>query len=122
MPSTMIEIMPLKPTWLEIAICILLVIAAGGLTGLNREAGGHAAGFRTTILVGLAACEPGTDDSRSADTADCERQRMEALDTAAGRIAEAVRASRPRHTMRNATVLAIGGLAGFLLRGVLTGR
>src|SRR5262245_42278093 len=107
MPSTMIEIMPLNPTWLEIAICILLVIAAGGLIGLNREAGGHAAGFRTTILVGSAACEPRTDDSRSADTADCERQRMEALDTAAGRIAEAVRASRTRehHTMRNATVL-----------------
>ena len=68
--------------------------------------------------------EPGTDDARSADTPDCDRQRKQALDAAAGRIAEAVRASRPRehHTMRNAAVLAIGGLAGFLLRGVLTGR
>ncbi|MDL2406116.1 MgtC/SapB family protein [Rhizobium calliandrae] len=56
MPSTMIETMPLTPTWMEIATRLLLVIAAGGLIGLNREAGGHAAGFRTTILVGLAAC------------------------------------------------------------------
>lgn len=31
-------------------------IAAGALIGINRERGGHAAGFRTTILVGLAAC------------------------------------------------------------------
>lgn len=31
-------------------------IAAGGVIGINRERGGHAAGFRTTILVGLAAC------------------------------------------------------------------
>jgi putative Mg2+ transporter-C (MgtC) family protein len=56
MPSTMIEIMPLNPTWMDIATRLLLVIAAGALIGLNREAGGHAAGFRTTILVGLAAC------------------------------------------------------------------
>jgi hypothetical protein len=68
--------------------------------------------------------EPGTDDARSADTPDCDRQRKQALDTAAGRIAEAVRASQPREqrTMRNAALLAIGGLAGFLLHGVLTGR
>ncbi|MGY5811108.1 MgtC/SapB family protein [Rhizobium sp. LEGMi198b] len=56
MPSTMIELMPLNPTWMDIAMRVLLVVAAGGLIGLNREAGGHAAGFRTTILVGLAAC------------------------------------------------------------------
>lgn len=56
MPSTMIEMMPLEPTWADIAIRLLLVIAAGALIGLNREVGGHAAGFRTTILVGLAAC------------------------------------------------------------------
>ena len=56
MPSTMIELMPLNPTWVDIAIRLLLVVAAGALIGLNREAGGHAAGFRTTILVGLAAC------------------------------------------------------------------
>ncbi|MBB5574564.1 MULTISPECIES: MgtC/SapB family protein [Rhizobium] len=56
MPSTVIELMPLSPTWVDIAMRLVLVIAAGALIGLNREAGGHAAGFRTTILVGLAAC------------------------------------------------------------------
>ncbi|MBB4567249.1 MgtC/SapB family protein [Rhizobium leucaenae] len=56
MSSTMIELMPLNPTWMDIAGRLLLVVAAGALIGLNREAGGHAAGFRTTILVGLAAC------------------------------------------------------------------
>ncbi len=40
MPSTMIEIMPLNPTWMDIATRLLLVIAAGALIGLNREAGG----------------------------------------------------------------------------------
>ncbi|MGV2186609.1 MgtC/SapB family protein [Rhizobium rhizogenes] len=56
MPSTMIELMPLNPTWIDIALRLLLVIAAGAMIGVNREVGGHAAGFRTTILVGLAAC------------------------------------------------------------------
>jgi hypothetical protein len=68
--------------------------------------------------------EPGTDDARSADTPDYDRQRRQASDRAASRIAEAVKASRPRqrHIMRNAAMLAIGGLAGFLLHGVLKGR
>jgi hypothetical protein len=68
--------------------------------------------------------EPGTDDARSADTPDCDEERRQALDQAANRIAEAVRASQPRehYTTRNAAMLAIGGLAGFLLHGVLAGR
>ncbi len=48
--------MPLHPTWDDISVRILLTIIAGALIGLNRESSGHAAGFRTTILVGLAAC------------------------------------------------------------------
>ncbi|MGZ9724295.1 MgtC/SapB family protein [Rhizobium miluonense] len=56
MPSTMIEFMPLSPTWVDIVVRLVLVIAAGALIGVNREVGRHAAGFRTTILVGLAAC------------------------------------------------------------------
>jgi putative Mg2+ transporter-C (MgtC) family protein len=53
---TMIEFMPLNPSWVDIIVRLLLVIASGALIGVNREVGGHAAGFRTTILVGLAAC------------------------------------------------------------------
>ncbi|WP_442219971.1 MgtC/SapB family protein [Rhizobium sp. 2YAF20] len=40
----------------RIAWRLALTVAAGCLIGLNREAGGHPAGFRTTLLVGLAAC------------------------------------------------------------------
>jgi putative Mg2+ transporter-C (MgtC) family protein len=47
--------MPLSPTWTDIAIRLALTILAGGIIGLNRGARGHAAGFRTTILVTLAA-------------------------------------------------------------------
>lgn len=47
--------MPLHPTWQDIALRLVLTVLAGALIGLNREAHGHAAGFRTTILVGLAA-------------------------------------------------------------------
>jgi putative Mg2+ transporter-C (MgtC) family protein len=47
--------MPLHPTWEDIAIRLVLTVIAGAAIGLNREARGHAAGFRTTILVGLAA-------------------------------------------------------------------
>ena len=47
--------MPLNPTWTDIAIRLLLTVAAGAVIGLNRQAGGHSAGLRTTILVGLAA-------------------------------------------------------------------
>jgi putative Mg2+ transporter-C (MgtC) family protein len=56
MPSSALEMMPLYPSWMDISIRIVLVIAAGALIGLNRQAGGHAAGLRTTVLVGLAAC------------------------------------------------------------------
>src|ERR1700761_6746697 len=47
--------MPLTPTWPDIAIRLVLTMLACAVIGLNRGARGHAAGFRTTILVGLAA-------------------------------------------------------------------
>jgi putative Mg2+ transporter-C (MgtC) family protein len=47
--------MPLNPTWEDIALRLALTLAAGALIGFNREAHGHAAGLRTTILVCLAA-------------------------------------------------------------------
>jgi putative Mg2+ transporter-C (MgtC) family protein len=47
--------MPLEPTWPDIAIRLVLTMLACAAIGLNRGARGHAAGFRTTILVGLAA-------------------------------------------------------------------
>jgi putative Mg2+ transporter-C (MgtC) family protein len=47
--------MPLQPTWPDIALRIALTMIAGGIVGFDRGARGHAAGFRTTILVGLAA-------------------------------------------------------------------
>ncbi|HEY2248378.1 MAG TPA: MgtC/SapB family protein [Bradyrhizobium sp.] len=47
--------MPLEPTWTEIALRLLLTLLAGAIIGFDRGARGHAAGFRTTILVALAA-------------------------------------------------------------------
>src|ERR1700749_3086440 len=47
--------MPLQPTWSDIAIRLALTMLACAVIGFNRGARGHAAGFRTTILVGLAA-------------------------------------------------------------------
>lgn len=47
--------MPLNPTWEDIALRLLFTLVAGALIGFNREAHGHAAGLRTTILVCLAA-------------------------------------------------------------------
>lgn len=47
--------MPLNPTWEDIALRLLLTLIAGALIGFNREAHGHAAGLRTTMLVCLAA-------------------------------------------------------------------
>jgi putative Mg2+ transporter-C (MgtC) family protein len=47
--------MPLSPSWQEIAVRLALTMIAGAIIGLNRGARGHAAGFRTIILVGLAA-------------------------------------------------------------------
>jgi putative Mg2+ transporter-C (MgtC) family protein len=48
--------MPLHPSWFEIALRLLSSLVAGGLIGWNRSAHGRAAGFRTSILVSLAAC------------------------------------------------------------------
>jgi putative Mg2+ transporter-C (MgtC) family protein len=47
--------MPLYPTWPDIVVRLLLTMVAGALIGYNREAHGHAAGLRTTMLVALAA-------------------------------------------------------------------
>jgi putative Mg2+ transporter-C (MgtC) family protein len=47
--------MLLFPAWTDIAIRLALTMIAGIVIGFNRGARGHAAGFRTTILVGLAA-------------------------------------------------------------------
>jgi putative Mg2+ transporter-C (MgtC) family protein len=47
--------MPLDPGWQDICIRLALTMIAGAIIGFNRGARGHAAGFRTTILVGLAA-------------------------------------------------------------------
>ena len=47
--------MLLSPAWTDIAIRLGLTMLAGSIIGFNRGARGHAAGFRTTILVGLAA-------------------------------------------------------------------
>lgn len=47
--------MPLHPTWTEMGVRLALTVVASAILGLDRGARGHAAGFRTTILVGLAA-------------------------------------------------------------------
>lgn len=47
--------MPLEPTWTDIALRLLMTMLAGAIIGFDRGARGHAAGFRTTILVALAA-------------------------------------------------------------------
>jgi putative Mg2+ transporter-C (MgtC) family protein len=47
--------MPLSPSWQDISVRLALTLIAGAIIGFNRGARGHAAGFRTTILVGLAA-------------------------------------------------------------------
>jgi putative Mg2+ transporter-C (MgtC) family protein len=47
--------MPLDPGWQDIGVRLALTMIAGAIIGFNRGARGHAAGFRTTILVGLAA-------------------------------------------------------------------
>jgi len=48
-------IVPTELHWQEIALRLLLTLAAGGLLGLERSRTGHAAGMRTTLLVTLAA-------------------------------------------------------------------
>lgn len=47
--------MPLHPTVGDVILRLVMTIIAGGLIGFNREAHGHAAGLRTTVLVALAA-------------------------------------------------------------------
>ncbi|HLH13025.1 MAG TPA: MgtC/SapB family protein [Methylovirgula sp.] len=47
--------MSLNPTWQEIALRLILTLVAGVVIGMDRGVKGHAAGLRTTILVGLAA-------------------------------------------------------------------
>src|SRR5438105_7946486 len=47
--------MPLFPSWSEICVRLVLTMLAGAIIGFNRGARGQAAGFRTTILVCLAA-------------------------------------------------------------------
>jgi putative Mg2+ transporter-C (MgtC) family protein len=47
--------MPLHPGWGDLALRLLLTLAAGALIGFDREEGGHTAGLRTNILVCLAA-------------------------------------------------------------------
>jgi putative Mg2+ transporter-C (MgtC) family protein len=42
-------------TWTDIALRLALTVVAGGVIGLNREATGHEAGLRTTMIVCLAA-------------------------------------------------------------------
>jgi putative Mg2+ transporter-C (MgtC) family protein len=41
--------------WDDIALRLALTLVAGSLIGINRKRGGHVAGLRTTLLVGLAA-------------------------------------------------------------------
>jgi len=47
--------MPLHPTWQDIGLRLILSMLASAIIGFDRSARGHAAGLRTTILVGLAA-------------------------------------------------------------------
>lgn len=47
--------MPISVGWADISARLALTMLCCGVIGLNRGAGGHAAGLRTTILVGLAA-------------------------------------------------------------------
>ncbi|HEY3888306.1 MAG TPA: MgtC/SapB family protein [Caulobacteraceae bacterium] len=47
--------MPLYPSWEDIGLRLALTLVACGLIGFDRGARGHAAGLRTTMLVGLAA-------------------------------------------------------------------
>lgn len=54
--STALDSMPLHLTWGDILLRLIATALASGLIGMDREAGGHVAGFRTTVLVALAAC------------------------------------------------------------------
>jgi putative Mg2+ transporter-C (MgtC) family protein len=43
-------------TWHDIVLRLFLTALAAGVIGFNRDERGHSAGFRTNLLVGLAAC------------------------------------------------------------------
>lgn len=47
--------MPLDPSWEDIAVRLSFTVAAAAIIGIDREARGHVAGLRTTMLVALAA-------------------------------------------------------------------
>jgi putative Mg2+ transporter-C (MgtC) family protein len=47
--------MVLHPTFLDVLLRLVLIAVAGALIGFDRGVTGHAAGLRTTTLVGLAA-------------------------------------------------------------------
>ncbi|MGH6970151.1 MAG: MgtC/SapB family protein, partial [Caulobacteraceae bacterium] len=49
-------LVPLHPAWTDIGVRLALALAASGVIGFDRGARGHAAGLRTVLLVGLAAC------------------------------------------------------------------
>lgn len=48
--------MPTTLTWQAIAVRLVLTVLCSGALGLDRDERGHAAGLRTNLLVGLAAC------------------------------------------------------------------
>jgi putative Mg2+ transporter-C (MgtC) family protein len=48
--------MPLHPGWIDIAVRLALTVAAASLFGLDRSEHGRPAGWRTTLLVSVAAC------------------------------------------------------------------
>jgi len=54
--SASLDWMPVYPSMADILLRIILSVVAGAVIGFNRQRGGHAAGFRTTILITLAAC------------------------------------------------------------------
>lgn len=47
--------MPLHPTVADVLLRLVLTMAAGAVIGIDRGVHNHAAGLRTTMLVGLAA-------------------------------------------------------------------
>ena len=61
----LIDLMPITPNWTDIALRLAATVIAGAFIGLDRERGGHAAGLRTTILVGLAACGQSTTSTET---------------------------------------------------------
>lgn len=54
--SSFNDLMPITPGWVDIGVRIAATLIAAVLLGINRERGGHPAGLRTTLLVGMAAC------------------------------------------------------------------